>query len=905
MEGDEVMEDKLIQLFLQIINMSITASYVICAVLIIRFLLKKAPKKYAYALWSVVAFRLCCPVSFQSVFSLFSLKLFDMTKAQSRNSASLQYVPHNIGMMKQPEVTVGIPAVNSVISGSLPEATPMYSANPMQIWIAIGMYLWCMGMAVLMLYSVISYVSLKYCMWNAILLEGNVYQSDKVRSPFLLGIFRPKIYIPFGLDAQTYSYVLTHERYHLKRRDHVIKLLAFLLLIIHWFNPLCWLAFTLMIRDMEMSCDEKVLSGTENIRKEYSTTLLSFAENRRFPSPSPLAFGETGVKKRIKNVLNWKQPTLMVTLFAVVLCVGVLIACSANPKTEEKETLVASGKEQLQGNVSESLQLPHSEKDAGQTPWGDTTYCVEGIIYNAPVYNFSYTLTTAPNYHLTGDKKLLVQGDVLTGDISDASGGTWYELGRCDEFSLTEENFDVCFLANERSELGWSSTIRASEIRKDNTQAWQLFLEDKNVNVGFYILQQKDGTIYLAYGYHEGATGKDSADGALSSIRWLFRLREANLFQTYVSAECLYMSPLSSYLPTNGDSGCYYYINDNSFLIASKSSGAIASGVSPMTWEWQEFPYTEEVWKEMFDFGLGGGVDIGHYEERLYLELPDNYHLLKMDEELWVMRTGTHPNGEVFVWDVYVIEPQQESDKQQVAMQEVNAQEEMALETAIHKAIMEECKSPYAVAAIECEAHTIIATREYERYDEEQGRIIEAVDVYAMVLYEEYSYNNGGLEVVSGSHIPSVLSFEISGRGEYVLTNYWIPRDGSYYAEDIKKVFGQVSQEAVDNGLDTQKYIMAQKQRCYEQAVVALDIDVEAVIECLLESIVEKPLLSSNPQDHLDASGLAYRELLYYGSYTQAYIEKELAEGQQTDLRGQCMRLLKEELEEIQEAIWK
>lgn len=483
------MEDKLIQLFLQIINMSITASYVILAVLVIRFRLKKAPKKYSYALWSVVAFRLCCPISFQSVFSLFSLKPFDMSKAQRAGGAILQYVPDNIGMMAQPEVTVGIPYANSMISGSLPAATPMYSANPMQIWTAVGMYLWCLGMSVLVLYSIISYASLYYRMRNAILLDGNVYQSEKVRSPFMMGILRLKIYIPFGLDEQTCEYVLTHERYHLKRKDHIIKFLAFVLLVVHWFNPLCWLAFTLMSRDMEMSCDEKVLSGAENIRKAYSITLLSFASNRRIPAPSPLAFGETGVKERIQNVLQWKKPALWITVTAVVLCVAVLIACAANPVT--------------------------SVKDSGAEIAGTT-------------------------------------------DIGNSAG-----------------------------------------------QA-----EDQ--------------------------------------------------FTTYVSTECLFMSPLSSYMPVNGDSGYYYYVNDNSFLIAQKSNGEITSGSSLLDWEWQAFPYTEEAWYEMFDFGLGGGVDISGYKERLYLELPDNNHLLKMDDELWIMHTGSHPNGEVFVWAVYVIEPADE-----------------------------------------------------------------------------------------------------------------------------------------------------------------------------------------------------------------------------------------------------
>jgi len=318
--------------FLRILNMSITASYVILAVVLMRLLLKRAPKKYAYLLWGVVAFRLVCPVSFQSIFSLFSLRPFDMSRAQSASHAALEYIPGDIAFSSQPRITVGIPAANAFLSDSLPAATPAYSVNPLQVILTIGTILWCIGMLTMVVYGILSYGKIRHRMATAIRLEGNVYESDRVQSPFILGFFRPNIYIPFGLDEDTKRYVLTHENHHIRRLDHIIKPFAFLLLTVHWFNPLCWLAFFLMGKDMEMSCDEKVLGKEENIRKAYSTSLLSFASNRRFPSPSPLAFGETGVKSRIKNALSWRQPKVWITVLAAVLCLAVVVACAANPR---------------------------------------------------------------------------------------------------------------------------------------------------------------------------------------------------------------------------------------------------------------------------------------------------------------------------------------------------------------------------------------------------------------------------------------------------------------------------------------------------------------------------------------------------------------------------------------------
>ncbi|MEV5029247.1 M56 family metallopeptidase [Paenibacillus sp. LPE1-1-1.1] len=319
-------------LFLKILNMTLTATYVIVAVLLIRLLLKRAPKKYSYLLWAVVLFRLVCPVSISSEFSIFNAAPFDMTAAQKSGEAALSYVPSDIGYMENPAMTVGIPTMNVIISESLPPAAQAESANPLQIGIQFGTIVWSSGVAALLIYGIVSYIRLKRRMVTAVRLDNYICEADNIRSPFILGFIKPRIYIPFGLREQERVYILKHEAYHLKRKDHLIKPLAFVVLAFHWFNPLAWLAFALMAKDMEMSCDEKVLSETgSGIAKEYCTSLLSFAANRRFPSASPLAFGETGIRERVKNILRFKAPKKRVIAFSAAICILAVAVCATNP----------------------------------------------------------------------------------------------------------------------------------------------------------------------------------------------------------------------------------------------------------------------------------------------------------------------------------------------------------------------------------------------------------------------------------------------------------------------------------------------------------------------------------------------------------------------------------------------
>jgi len=329
-------------LFRTVLNMSGTGAVVICAVLLLRLLLKRAPKRYSYWLWAAAGFRLVCPVSWKSVFSIFSLLPRAGTGAATANvgaaGSTIESVLPAVGIAPLSQAGVFAPSAGEALSPALPAAASQpVGADPMQTLLFIAGLVWLIGAAAMLIWGAASYASLRRRLRTAVILSEGIWQSDAVDSPFILGFLKPNIYIPFALEGERLDYVLAHERFHLSHRDHLIKLLAFLILTLHWFNPLVWLAFFLMGRDMEMRCDESVLGRGAAGRRQYSETLLSFAVAGRFPGPGPLAFGETGVKARIKNTLRWKKPAPWVTVLAVMLVAAGIAACAANPRERLQE----------------------------------------------------------------------------------------------------------------------------------------------------------------------------------------------------------------------------------------------------------------------------------------------------------------------------------------------------------------------------------------------------------------------------------------------------------------------------------------------------------------------------------------------------------------------------------------
>ncbi len=309
-------------IFLQIVNMSITASWLVLAVILLRFLFKKAPKWVMGVLWGFVALRLIFPYSFESVFSLVP---------------SSETLPDDILTSKTPSINSGISAfnqaVNPVLSDVLaPDVTA--SANPMQILIFIASVIWLAGVVCMLIYTLISYVSIKRKVSEAVLEKDNIFMCDRVNTPFILGVIKPKIYLPSSINERDTQYVISHEKAHIGRGDYLWKPLGFVLLAVYWFNPLLWLAYILLCRDIELACDEKVVKKLGNeIKKPYSEALINCSVKRRTVAACPLAFGEVGVKDRVKSILNYKKPAFWVIIVAVVSIIVTAACLMTNPKS--------------------------------------------------------------------------------------------------------------------------------------------------------------------------------------------------------------------------------------------------------------------------------------------------------------------------------------------------------------------------------------------------------------------------------------------------------------------------------------------------------------------------------------------------------------------------------------------
>ena len=582
--------------FLKIVNMSISAGWIVLAVLLLRLLLKKAPKWITVLLWGIVAIRLICPFTVQSVISLIP---------------SAETISPNIMIDRAPEIHTGIPFLNStinpVITGSF-APDPMDGANPLQIWIPIASIVWLAGIAALLAYTAISYWRLKRKIGTAVLLRDNIYQSETVVSPFVLGMIKPKIYLPFHISEQDMEHVIAHEKAHVRRKDHWWKPLGFLLLTLHWFNPLMWLGYSLLCRDIELACDEKVIKALSHDEKaDYSQALLSCSVNRRMISACPLAFGEVGVKSRVKSVLNYKKPAFWIIILAVVACIAVAVCFLTDPKSESESIKNQKYGSELPGlsleivSIETSAPDPHitirytngtsqdlvygaehyiyqkindswedcrtdtsdaweaigyyltpgaydnrmyglngkimsqagtyrfetefSIKDKPETKYKvwlefDLTHGVDGItvhtfdpvalVYSDWRYSFVQPLETAPTYRIVNAMQLQ--------EIS--ADGIVTMIGNLERIQLSSENFDSRFMGNSEC---WLESETLDKLKNDNLYAWQQTVSNGDNHLLYILLEQKDGTFYLGFGYY-GTAGENTHNPDNSHIRWLYRL---------------------------------------------------------------------------------------------------------------------------------------------------------------------------------------------------------------------------------------------------------------------------------------------------------------------------------------------------------------------------------------------
>lgn len=349
--------------FLKLLNLSISASWLVLAVLALRLVLRRAPKWVNVLLWGMVALRLMLPFSIESALSL-------IPSAETLSPEVVRFNP-------APTITSGVEFIDNAVNPSLSEsfaAAPLASVNPLYVWTYLAGWVWLIGLGVMLLYALVSYLRLRRRVSVSLCVQENIYLCDAISSPFILGVVKPRIYLPSGLDEVQRQNVLSHERAHLARHDHWWKPLGFALLAVYWFNPVLWLAYALLCRDIELACDERVIrTMDESAVKTYSTVLLACSMPRKAVITCPLAFGEVGVKERVRNALHYKKPAFWVVAASVAVCIVVAVCFLTNPPTDtDAAGLVGFHREQVtyadvtdaSGAQPSNVQLTAEETDA-------------------------------------------------------------------------------------------------------------------------------------------------------------------------------------------------------------------------------------------------------------------------------------------------------------------------------------------------------------------------------------------------------------------------------------------------------------------------------------------------------------------------------------------------------------
>ena len=499
-------------IFLKLLNLSISASWLVLVVLVLRLVLKRAPKWVDVLLWGMVALRLMLPFSIESALSL-------IPSAETVSPEVVQFDP-------APTITSGVTIIDNAVNPSLSEsfaAAPLASVNLLYVWTYLAGWVWLIGLAAMLAYALVSYLRLRRRVSASIPLRENIYVCDEVPSPFILGIVHPRIYLPSALDEAQRGSVLSHERAHLARRDHWWKPLGFALLAVYWFNPLLWLAYTLLCRDIELACDERVLCGMDAGQvKDYSSALLACSVPRRMLAACPLAFGEVGVGARVKNALRYKKPAFWVVAASVAVCVVVAVCFLTNPRTDtDAAGLVGFHREQVtyadvtdeSGAQPSSVQLTAEETDAVYALLDTLQYKRLGAASAMQdCYARLYFISAA------GERCeiMLSEREMLVNPITDGKTARLYEL-RSGSTELRDYLFG-CIGASEPAEEEMKTMTEPTlSLTLTVPAAWEDIAE---------LSAYDKGTAYLGYGimlFHLSEKNALAAypDGGMGSVWWL------------------------------------------------------------------------------------------------------------------------------------------------------------------------------------------------------------------------------------------------------------------------------------------------------------------------------------------------------------------------------------------------
>ena len=498
--------------FLKLLNLSISASWLVLAVLVLRLISKRSPKWMNVLLWGIVALRLVLPFSVESALSL-------IPSAETVSPAVVQFDP-------APTITSGVSVIDNAVNPSLSEhfaAVPTASVNPLYVWAYLAGWVWLIGLGVMLLYALVSYLRLRRRVSVSLCVRENIYLCDAISSPFILGVVKPRIYLPSGLDEVQRQNVLSHERAHLARRDHWWKPLGFALLAVYWFNPVLWLAYALLCRDIELACDERVIrTMDESAVKTYSTVLLACSMPRKAVITCPLAFGEVGVKERVKNALRYKKPAFWVVAASVAVCVVVAVCFLTNPPTDtDAAGLVGFHREQVtyadvtdeSGAQPSNVQLTAEETDAVYALLDAMQYKRLGAASAMEdCYARLYFISAA------GERCeiMLSEREMLVNPITDGKTARLYEL-RSGSTELRDYLFG-CIGASEPAEEEMKTLTEPTlSLTLTVPAAWEDIAE---------LSACDKGTAYLGYGimlFHLSEKNALAAypDGGMGNVWWL------------------------------------------------------------------------------------------------------------------------------------------------------------------------------------------------------------------------------------------------------------------------------------------------------------------------------------------------------------------------------------------------
>lgn len=498
--------------FLKLLNLSISASWLVLAVLALRLVSKRSPKWMNVLLWGIVALRLMLPFSIESALSL-------IPSAETVSPTAVQFAP-------APTITSGVSVIDNAVNPSLSEhfaAVPTASVNPLYVWAYLAGWVWLIGLGAMLLYALASYLRLRRRVSVSLPIQDNIYLCDGISSPFILGVVKPRIYLPSGLDEVQRQNVLSHERAHLARRDHWWKPLGFALLAVYWFNPVLWLAYALLCRDIELACDERVIrTMDESAVKTYSTVLLACSMPRKAVITCPLAFGEVGVKERVRNALHYKKPAFWVVAVSVAVCVVVAVCFLTNPPTDtDAAGLVGFHREQVtyadvtdeSGAQPSNVQLTAEETDAVYALLDALQYKRLGAASAMEdCYARLYFISAA------GERCeiMLSEREMLVNPITDGKTARLYEL-RSGSTELRDYLFG-CIGASESAEEEMKTMTEPTlSLTLTVPAAWEDIAE---------LSACDKGTAYLGYGimlFHLSEKNALAAypDGGMGSVWWL------------------------------------------------------------------------------------------------------------------------------------------------------------------------------------------------------------------------------------------------------------------------------------------------------------------------------------------------------------------------------------------------